>query len=85
MCHDANGEGKGELVGSMGLKMHDWHDPSVLASMPDGEIFDIIAKGKGKMAGEGGRASSEMVWMLVDYVRSCANKATASIPKAGAS
>ena len=85
MCHDATGDGKGELVASMELKMHDWHDSSVLASMSDSEIFDIIAKGKGKMVGEGNRASSEMVWMLVNYVRSFANKATAGIPKTGAS
>jgi hypothetical protein len=85
MCHDPTGEGKGELVASMGLKMHDWHDSSVLASMSDREIFDIIEKGKGKMDGEGNRASSEMVWMLVNYVRSFANKAVASIPKTGAS
>jgi Cytochrome C oxidase, cbb3-type, subunit III len=85
MCHDASGDGKGELVTSMGLKMHDWHDPSALASMSDSEIFDIIVKGKGKMVGEGDRAPSEMVWKLVNYVRSFANKQTAGIPKAGAS
>ena len=85
MCHDPTGEGKGELVASMGLKMHDWHDSSVLASMSDREIFNIIEKGKGKMAGEGNRASSEMVWMLVNYVRSFTNKAAAITPKTGAS
>ncbi len=53
--------------------------------MPDGEIFDLIKKGKGKMTGEGDRVSTEMAWKLVNYVRSLAKKDTAAIPKPGAS
>jgi hypothetical protein len=45
----------------MGLKMVDWHDASTLAAMSDGEIFDLIVKGKGKMIGEGDRVSSDGV------------------------
>jgi mono/diheme cytochrome c family protein len=84
MCHGAAGDGKGELVASMGLKMSDWHDASTLAAMSDGEIFDLIVKGKGKMIGEGDRVSSEMAWKLVNYVRSLAKKETTAVPKAGA-
>jgi hypothetical protein len=68
MCHGTAGDGKGDLAASMGLKMNDWRDSSALGAMPDGEIFDIIVKGKGKMIGEGDRASSEQVWALVNYV-----------------
>jgi mono/diheme cytochrome c family protein len=81
MCHGAAGDGKGDLAASMGLKVNDWHDSSTLAAMSDGEIFDVIAKGKGKMTGEGDRASSEKVWELVNYVRSFAKK-EGTVPKA---
>jgi mono/diheme cytochrome c family protein len=85
MCHGATGDGKGEIVASMGLKMSDWRDSAALEAMSDGEIFDTIVKGKGKMMGEGERASSELVWELVNYVRSIAKKETAAVPKIGVS
>jgi hypothetical protein len=80
-CHGATGDGKGDLAASMGLKMNDWRDSSTLSGLTDGEIFDVIVKGKGKMTGEGDRASNEKVWELVNYVRSFAKKEGA-IPKA---
>lgn len=81
MCHGTAGDGKGDLAASMGLKMNDWRDASTLAPMSDGEIFDLIVKGKGKMIGEGDRVSEEMAWKLVNYVRSFAKKETAAAPK----
>ena len=85
MCHGAAGDGKGDLAASMGLKMNDWHDTSTLAAMSDGEIFDLIVKGKGKMIGEGDRVSEETAWKLVNYVRAFAKKETPAPPKTGAS
>ena len=72
MCHGVSGDGKGDLAASMNLKMNDWHDSSVLAKISDGEIYDLILKGKGKMSGEGDRISSEKAWELVNYVRTLA-------------
>ena len=74
MCHGVSGDGKGDLAGSMNLKMNDWHDSSVLTKMPDSEIYDLIVKGKGKMSGEGDRISSEKAWELVNYVRTLAKQ-----------
>lgn len=85
MCHGAAGDGKGDLAASMELKMKDWRDATTLSAMPDGEIFDVIEKGKGKMTGEGDRVSSEMAWKLVNYVRSFTKTQTSAIPKTGAS
>jgi mono/diheme cytochrome c family protein len=84
MCHGASGDGKGDLSASMGLKMTDWRDTSTVADLPDGELFDIIVKGKGKMEGEGDRIKAEMAWKLVNYVRTLAKKepAPASTPNA---
>ena len=83
MCHGAAGDGKGDLAASMGLKMNDWRDSSRLAALPDGEMFDLIVKGKGKMIGEGDRYPAETVWELVNYVRAFEKKDTAATPKAG--
>ncbi len=85
MCHGAAGDGKGDLAASMELKMNDWRNADTLSAMPDGEIFDLIEKGKGKMTGEGDRVSSEMAWKLVNYVRSFAKKDAVAIPKPEAS
>ena len=74
MCHGAKGDGKGEVVESMKLTMHDWHDPATLANMSDGEIFYIITKGKGKMMAEGDRVPEKLRWNLVNLVRAMAAK-----------
>ena len=74
MCHGPKGDGKGDVVESMKLTMHDWHDPATLANISDGEIFYIITKGKGKMMGEGDRVPEKLRWNLVNLVRAMAAK-----------
>ena len=74
MCHGTGGDGKGELVESMGLKVKDWHDPAVLGAISDGDIYELIVKGKDKMVGEGDRLAPAKVWGLVNYVRTFAKK-----------
>src|ERR1700737_2800743 len=69
MCHGAKGDGKGEVVESMKLSMHDWHEPATLANMTDGEIFSIMTKGKGKMMAEGERVPEKLRWNLVNRGR----------------
>ena len=81
MCHGAKGDGKGDLVESMNLKLSDWTTPGALAGKTDGELFYIITKGKGeKMPGEGDRASETVRWNLVNLVRSFAKKEEANKP-----
>jgi mono/diheme cytochrome c family protein len=72
MCHGAKGDGKGEVVESMKLTMHDWREPATLANISDGEIFYIITKGKGKMMAEGDRVPEKLRWNLVNLVRALA-------------
>jgi mono/diheme cytochrome c family protein len=74
MCHGATGDGKGEMVESMQLTMLDLRDPAALSNVSDGEIYDLIVKGKGKMVGEGDRLPPAKVWGLVHYVRTLAKK-----------
>jgi Cytochrome C oxidase, cbb3-type, subunit III len=70
MCHGPKGDGKGDIVESMKLTMHDWRDAASLEGKTDGEIFYIITKGKGKMMGEGDRLPETMRWNIVNLVRS---------------
>jgi mono/diheme cytochrome c family protein len=85
MCHGAAADGKGDLAASMGLKMNDWRDSSRLTSLTDGEIFETIVKGKGRMVGEGDRYSTEAVWELVNYVRTFEKSETGAAQKTGGS
>jgi mono/diheme cytochrome c family protein len=78
MCHGAAGDGKGDMVESMKLTMKDWRDPQSLSAIKDGELYEIITKGKGKMTGEGDRLPPEKVWGMVNYVRALAKKGGAA-------
>ena len=74
MCHGANGDGKGELVESMKLTMKDWRQTTAVGELSDGDIYDLIVKGKDKMVGEGDRLAPPKVWGLVHYVRTLSKK-----------
>jgi len=74
MCHGSKGDGKGDIVDSMKLTMHDWREPASLEGKTDGELFYIITKGKGKMMGEGDRVSDTVRWNMVNLVRSYSKK-----------
>ncbi len=83
MCHNKDGDGKGELATEMKLELHDWRDGSTLDKMTDGELFFIISNGKGKMlGGEGDRTPEKMRWNLVNLVRSFGKKGAGDKPKA---
>ena len=74
ICHGENGNGKGDLVADMQLKLKDFTDPTALKGMPDGELFYIIKNGKGKMGPEGPRAKDDVIWNLVILIHSFAKK-----------
>ena len=75
ICHGEKGNGKGELVADMQLKMRDFTDPTALKDMTDGQLFTIIKNGQGKMPAEGPRTKSDAeIWNMVILVRSFAKK-----------
>jgi hypothetical protein len=83
MCHGAHGDGKGDLAEQMKLELHDWRDASSIAKLSDGELFNIITKGKGKMPdSEGNRMTETMRWNLVSLVRSFGAKGAPEKPAA---
>jgi mono/diheme cytochrome c family protein len=74
MCHNNNGDGKGETAKDMKLTIVDFTDPATLKDRTDGEIFYIIKNGHEDMPPEGQRVKVEENWDLVNYVRSLAKK-----------
>lgn len=70
MCHGASGDGKGDLVDRLNLKVPDFTDPAVQKQRTDGELFYILTFGHGDMPGEGERLPEEWKWDLVNYIRS---------------
>jgi len=74
MCHGENGDGKGDLVETMKLKMNDWRDASSLAGRTDGELYYILTNGRGAMVGQGDRTKEEMRWNLINLLRSFSKK-----------
>ena len=81
MCHNNNGDGKGETAKDMKLSIADFTDPATLKDRTDGEIFYIIKNGHEDMPPEGQRVKVEENWDLVNYVRSLAKKKPEADPK----
>ena len=74
MCHNSNGDGKGETAKDMKLTIVDFTNAATLKDRTDGEIFYIIKNGHEDMPPEGQRIKVEENWDLVNYVRSLAKK-----------
>jgi mono/diheme cytochrome c family protein len=74
LCHGANGNGKGDVVGDLKLTLKDYTDPAALKDFSDGELYYIINKGKGQMPPEEGRCKPEDLWNMVVLVRSFSKK-----------
>lgn len=71
MCHGATGDGKTDLAKDMQLTMSDLSNPTTLSGKSDGDLFDMIRKGKDKMPAEDkARANDESLWNLIIYLRS---------------
>ena len=83
MCHGENGNGKGEIAKDMKRPVPDFRDPVVLKARTDGELFYILKNGKGEMPPEN-RGSDNVLWELINYIRSFATKVPVSPPEKGA-
>jgi mono/diheme cytochrome c family protein len=74
LCHGENGNGKGDVVADLKLKLKDYTDPAALKDISDGELFYVIKNGKGQMPPEGDRAKPDDIWNMVILVRSFSKK-----------
>ena len=73
MCHVQNGDGKGDMATDM-KNVTDFTNPDALKNRTDGELFNVIRKGKGEMPAEGERGKDDDIWNMVNYIRSFAKK-----------
>ena len=73
MCHGDKGDGKGDMASDI-KNVTDFTNPDALKNRSDGDLFNIIRKGKGEMPPEGDRAKNDDIWNLVNYIRSLAKK-----------
>lgn len=92
VCHGTAGYGDGmvhrratELASSpdptnlsLWVPPKSFHDP-LIASKPDGELFDTITWGKNKMMGYGYRLTPEDRWAIVLYVRALQKSQTGKV------
>ncbi len=74
MCHGKEGAGDGDLAEDMHLKLADFRDAAALKDLSDGDIYNIINNGKGKMMGEEGRLKPDEIWDVINFVRTLAKK-----------
>jgi mono/diheme cytochrome c family protein len=74
MCHGESGDGKGDLVEPLKLKLKDWREPESLKGYTDGALFYVLTKGYGQMPGQEGRMKNQQEWHLINYIRSLAPK-----------
>ena len=74
LCHGEKGDGKGDVADSMKLTLKDYTKPDSLKDMTDGQMYDIIVKGKGQMPGEEGRAKPDDIWNMIIYIRNMSKK-----------
>jgi mono/diheme cytochrome c family protein len=81
MCHNENGNGKGDMAAGMKTAPKDFTNPVALSNYSDGEIYYIIRNGRGDMQGEGDRLKPDQLWNMVLYVRAFAGKERASTAK----
>jgi mono/diheme cytochrome c family protein len=78
ICHGANGDGQG-MTTKYGLAgVPSYHDPR-LRAMPDGEIYNTIAHGKGLMYGYGPNLNLKQRWAIVSYLRALQRTQTGTV------
>lgn len=68
VCHGVDGHGDGKVVPFGFPKPPDLLTDAV-KGIPDGEIFDIIANGKGNMLSYGYRVKAPDRWAVIAYLR----------------
>ena len=94
VCHGASGNGKGVASKYMAVLIANlqdapFADPSNPMYRPDGEIFEVITKGRGQMGGYGASVPVNDRWAIVAYLRAlqsaskAANAAPAPTPAGG--
>jgi mono/diheme cytochrome c family protein len=69
MCHGMHGDGQGDLVDRLSLKVPDMTQPEIQKKRTDGDLFYILTQGHGDMPGDGERLPAEWRWDIINYIR----------------
>jgi mono/diheme cytochrome c family protein len=70
LCHGKEGDGKTYYAKEVHMNVHDWRNAEYNKSFTDGQLYDVMAKGKDRMPAYGTRNTPNQIWLIVDYVRS---------------
>lgn len=68
MCHGEAGQGEGDLAQEMKLTVPDF-TAAETKKKTEGELHYILAKGHGRMPGQGERLRPQQMWSMVAYLR----------------
>jgi mono/diheme cytochrome c family protein len=90
ICHGESGNGQGPLKQFMPVLIANLHDPQFSDKTnpqfrPDGEIFEVISKGRGQMGSYGANITVHDRWAIIAYLRALqesARKAAPPVPAA---
>ncbi len=77
-CHGATGSGNGVMT-QYGLAGVATITDAFHTLMPEGEFFNVITKGKGKMLGYGPQIKIADRWAIVAYIRALARSQNAKV------
>jgi len=74
VCHGESGDGAG-VTSKYGIAgIANFHAPNFIRSeYPDGQLYDVITRGKGNMSGYGYNIPVNDRWAIVAYVRALQN------------
>jgi mono/diheme cytochrome c family protein len=70
VCHGKKGDGKGFDAKNGHMNVHDWRNAEYSKNFTDGQLYDIIAKGKDTMPAYGKLNTPNQIWLMVYFVRS---------------
>jgi mono/diheme cytochrome c family protein len=70
LCHGKEGDGKGFEAKDTHMNVHDWRNAEYNKSFTDGQLYDVMAKGKDRMPAYGVLNTPDKIWLMVDYIRS---------------
>lgn len=70
VCHGRKGDGKGFDAKNGHMNVHDWREAEYSKHFTDGQLYDVIAKGKDTMPAYGTLNTPNQIWLMVDYIRS---------------
>lgn len=70
LCHGQQGEGSTFYSREVHMNVHDWRNAAYNKGFTDGQLYDILTKGKDRMPAYGTRDTPNQIWLMVDYIRS---------------